>query len=304
MIVLNSLFPIFVLLLFGRFLKSRGLTNSEFLKTSDRLIYYVFFPVMLFWKIGGSSFAGGIDWLFVMAGIAPFFAMFLFSAFTMYLCKVSSYQAGSFSQSCYRFNTYIGVAVVLNSMGNEGVRYLGLLIGFVIPLVNLFAVFTLIWFSGEKLKIEQRFVITLRTVVSNPMIIGCVAGVVYSQTFGYFPTFIDNSLALISMVALPLALVSVGGGLTFSGLRGHFKLSLVGAILKLFVLPVFGYGFFCLFGVTGVPLKVGLIFLALPASTAIYVLSSQLHSDTELASASIFLSTILSFISLSVVLLL
>ncbi|MFT5699526.1 MAG: putative permease [Desulforhopalus sp.] len=303
MIVLNSLFPIFVLILLGRILKSRGLTNSEFLKTADRLIYFFFFPVMLFWKIGGSSFDGGIDWLFVVAGVAPFLTMFFLSTCVIYLCKVTPYQAGSFSQSCYRFNTYIGVAVVLNSLGSEGVKYFGLLIGFVIPLVNLFAVAVLIWFSGEKLKLEQRFVITTRAVLSNPLILGCVAGIVYSQALGRFPVFIDNSLALISMVALPLALISVGGSLTFDGVRGNFKLSLVGAALKLLVLPVLGYGFFHLFGVTGVPFKVGLIFLALPASTAIYVLSSQLHSDTELASSAIVISTLLSFISLSVVLL-
>jgi hypothetical protein len=56
--------------------------------------------------------------------------------------------------------------------------------------------------------------------------------------------------------------------------------------------------------VTGVPFKVGLLFFALPASTAIYVLSSQMHSDTELASSAIVLSTLLSFLSLSVILLL
>ena len=37
---------------------------------------------------------------------------------------------------------------------------------------------------------------------------------------------------------------------------------------------------------------------------AMYVLSSQLNSDTDLASANIFLSTILSFFSLSLVLIL
>jgi predicted permease len=47
-----------------------------------------------------------------------------------------------------------------------------------------------------------------------------------------------------------------------------------------------------------------MIFFTLPASTAIYVLSSQLNSDTELASSSIVISTLLSFFPLSVALLL
>ena len=47
-----------------------------------------------------------------------------------------------------------------------------------------------------------------------------------------------------------------------------------------------------------------MIFFALPTSTAIYVLSSQMHSDTELASSAILVSTLLSFPVLMIVLLL
>jgi len=46
-----------------------------------------------------------------------------------------------------------------------------------------------------------------------------------------------------------------------------------------------------------------MIFFALPTSTAIYVLSAQLNSDVQLASAAIMLSTLLSLISLSAALL-
>lgn len=304
MIVLNSLFPIFVLLLFGRFLKAKSLTNTEFLQTADRLIYYFFFPVMLFWKIGGASFDGGIDWVFVFSGITPFLLMFVLSCAVIKFCGVTPFQAGSFSQSCYRFNTYIGVAVVLNSLGSEGLKYFGLLIGFVIPLVNLFAVTVLIWFSGETLAPRKRLKITSKAVISNPLILGCLAGILYSRLGLPFPVFIDNSLALISMVALPLALISVGGTLTFKGVNQNLRLTLIGASLKLCILPLIGWASFGFFGVTGVPLQAGMILLSLPASTAIYVLSSQMHSDTELASATIVISTLLSFISLSVVLLL
>ena len=45
-----------------------------------------------------------------------------------------------------------------------------------------------------------------------------------------------------------------------------------------------------------------MVFFALPTSTAIYVLSSQLRSDTRLASAAIVVSTAGSLASLSVVL--
>ena len=303
MIVLNSLFPIFTLLLLGFVLKRQGITDAVFLKTADRLIYYIFFPIMLFWKIGGASLAGGIDWSFCIATLCTFLTMFVLSSLVIRLVTISDFKAGSFSQGCYRFNTYIGVAVILNSLGEEGIQYFGVVIGFVIPLINVFAVSTLIWFSGQEMVLQKRLRFAGGALVSNPLILGCIAGILYARLIGSFPVFIDNSLSLVSMVALPLALISVGGSLTFAGVKENLGIAFLASFLKIAVLPLIGLLYFFLFDVTGVPFKVGLLFFSLPASTAIYVLSSQLNSDTELASSVILISTLLSFISLSVALL-
>jgi len=104
------------------------------------------------------------------------------------------------------------------------------------------------------------------------------------------------------MVALPLVLMSIGGSLTFKSLRHHFNLSLAAAAFKLLLLPAMGYFFLKMFSVTGTAFQVIMIFFALPTSSAIYVLSSQLNSDTKFASSAIVLSTCLSFLSLSAVL--
>lgn len=143
----------------------------------------------------------------------------------------------------------------------------------------------------------------MKALGSNPLILGCLAGIIYSRSFHGFPQFIDNSLSLISMVTLPLALLSIGGSLTFSGISRHMPLSLVASALKLVVFPIAGYYCLQLFQVTGTPLVVGMIFFCLPTSTAIYVLSSQMNSDTHLASSAILISTILSFPILTLVLL-
>jgi predicted permease len=259
---------------------------------------------MLFWKIGGASLEHGIDWHFCLAVIFALVIIFLLSTLLLRLFGIGAFQSGSFSQGCYRFNTYIGVAVILNSLGIEGVQYYGIAIAFAIPLVNLFAVSTLIWFSGQAIGSEKRLRIIGRALLSNPLILGCFAGILYAQLVGDFPVFIDNSLSLTSMVALPLALISIGGTLSFAGLRGNLPLASLAALVKLVTLPLVGALSLWLFGVDGLPFKVGMLFFALPVSTAIYVLSSQMHSDTQLASAIVVLSTLCSFLSLSLVLLL
>ena len=302
--VLNNLFPVFALILFGSLLKRWRLTDDVFLKTADKLTYYIFFPLLLFWKIGGASTALFSNPALYKAVVSAVFVVYVLSIIFIKFFKVPDYQAGAFSQSCYRFNSFIGVAIVLNALGEEGIKHFAILIGMIIPLINVLCVSTLNWFSEKHMLPAKRLIQTAKALISNPLILACIAGVLYANLCHGFPPFIDNALKLSSAVALPLAMLSIGGALTLSTVRAHYKMSLVSSIFKLLVLPVSGYLFLMLFGVSGPILKIGLIFFSLPASPALYILSSQLNSDTDLASASIALSTILSFLSLSIALLL
>jgi hypothetical protein len=302
MIILNNLFPVFAMIGLGALLKHLHLTGERFLKSSDQLVYFIFFPAMLFWKIGASPSvdAGATD--LVAAAICAVACVYMVSAVCMKLFRVSTYVAGSFSQSCYRFNTYAGMAVIMNALGETGVARFGILIGFIIPFINVLAVSTLIWYSGRTIDTRERLRITLRALISNPLIIGCLAGMAYARFVGAFPIFIDNTFRLASTVALPLALLSIGGTLTLKNLNVHLGQSMVGAVVKLLVLPMVGWFFLNLFDAYPLSFQVGMLFFALPTSPAIIVLSSQLNSDTEFASAAIVLSTLLSFFSMSAVL--
>jgi hypothetical protein len=301
--VLNNLFPVFALLIFGHLLKRFGYTHDTFLKTADKLIYFIFFPALLFWKIGaGASDRIGDPGLY-KAAICAVVSVYVFSSLYIKVFRVPAYQAGSFSQSCYRFNTYIGMAVVLNALGEEGVRQFSILIGLIIPIINILAVTTLSWYSDKEVSLRQRTWATVKALVSNPLIIACIAGISYWKLIGGFPIFIDNTFRLAAFVTLPLALFSIGGALTLGSMKNHLKLSLVACGFKLILLPMTGFLFLNVFNATGLSFKVGMIYFALPTSTALYILSSQLSSDIRLASAAIALSTILSFISLSVALL-
>ncbi len=304
MIVINSLFPVFALLILGAALKHFKLTNDTFLKTSDRLVYFIFFPALLFWKIGGAASAIKIDWPFIAAVTASVLLVYIISGLYIKLFHVSDYMAGSFSQSCYRFNTYIGMAIIIVALGDSGVHYFGILVGLIIPIINVLAVSTLIWFSGKQYTLKARSIITVKALISNPLIIACLAGILYARFNIPLPVFIDNTLRLISLTTLPLALISIGAALSFKSIGNYIKPALAASVIKLILLPTIGYMLLRLLAVEPLPFKVGMVFFALPTSTAIYILSSQLASDTKLASAAIVVSTVLSFGPLSIALLL
>ncbi len=301
--VVNNLFPVFALLLSGHLLKRAGITNDAFLETADKLIYFIFFPVLLFWKIGAAASDHIGDPGLYKAAVCAVVSVYVLSSLYIRIFKVGAYQAGSFSQSCYRFNTYIGMAVVLSALGEDGARQFSILIGLVIPLINILAVSTLSWFDKNSVSLKKRASLTAKALFTNPLIIACLAGIAYWKWIGGFPIFVDNTFRLASFVTLPLALLSIGGALTLSGIKTHFRLSMVACVFKLVILPLSGYLFLNAFDTGGISYKVGMIYFALPTSTALYILSAQLNSDTQLASATIALSTLLSFFSLSLALL-
>ena len=154
--VLENLFPVFALIGAGHVLRRCNFTTAEFLNVSDRLVYFIFFPVMLFWKIGGAPLDLAADAAFYTAAILAVLTVFLLSTAFIIFAGVARYQAGSFSQGCYRFNTFIGAAVVMSAFGEEGVRRFGLLIGVLIPLINVLAVATLTWFGGRTVSRGRR----------------------------------------------------------------------------------------------------------------------------------------------------
>lgn len=304
MILLNALFPVLALILAGTAFHRWRITDPAFFRTSDRLVYFVFFPVMLFWKIGSAPLRFDDGWQYLLASALAVLGVCCLSLLFIRFWPVTPFKAGSFNQGCYRFNTYIGMAVVINAFGEAGAQLYGILVGLIIPMINVLCVSVLIWYNEDGRKQGGRLAVTIKHLLANPLIIACVCGMLYSRLVGSFPLPIDNTLKLMSQVTLPLALFSIGGSLTFTNLRDNMGLALASALFKLAVLPLLGLLLLWLFDVTGVAWKVSMLFFALPTSTAIYILSSQLNSDTELASAVIVMSTLLSFGSMALVLLL
>jgi len=298
--IVNGVVPIFAIIALGTLLKRLRITDDSFLAVADRLIYYIFLPALLFWKTGKPAQGAIIEWNLIGGVLVSVLLVFVLSHAYVRFSGMAAQEVGSFSQGCYRFNTYIGIAAILSALGDDGIRLFGVLIGFVIPFINVLAVGTLIWFSGSEFTGREKAVLLVKAMVSNPLILACLSGLLYSSLNTPFPVVVDSTLGLLSMMTLPLALISIGGSLTFNKFAANIKYASVAALFKLVVLPLLGLGIMLAFEVSGTPFKVAMLFFALPTSPASYILSEQLNSNVDLATSAIVLSTILSIISLSV----
>ena len=302
--ILDSLFPVFALIALGVVLRRRGLTDRAFLRQGDRLVYYVFFPVLLFWKIGGASAADTVPWSLWGAGLGTILILWVVSLVALRLFGIGPRRAGSFSQAAFRFNTYVAIAVVLGAQGDAGAARLGELLSVAIPAANVLAVVTFIWFARGNLDQASRVRLTLGALIRNPLILACLGGMVWARLLPAWPVAVDRALQLTASLTLPFALISIGGALTFTGIRDRLVPALVATVLKIAAMPLIGWWLLDLFGITGADRLTAMLFFAMPASTAMYVLSTEMDGDPDLSSAIIVLSTLGAFVSLSAVLVL
>lgn len=297
--VLNNVLPVFVLLALGKVLMRSGLAGEAFFRTSDKLVYFIFFPALLFWKIGSVGPDLVMPVGLILAVLLTVSLIWLASLFYIRLAKVTPFQAGSFSQVSYRFNTYIGMAVVLGAFGEDGVARFGIIISLSIPYINLLVVGTLVWFSQADYTLGEKVKMLLRGLAVNPLILACLAGIAYARLGPPLHPFVNNTLSLLSSITLPMALLSIGASLALEKLKGRLQLSVVSCLFKLILMPLLGYALLRLWEVDPLSLSVAMVFFALPTATSAYILATQMNSDADLSGASIVLSTLLSFISLS-----
>jgi hypothetical protein len=89
MLILNAIFPIFILLLLGSLLKQIHMTNDLFLKTADKLVYYIFFPIMLFWKIGQAQTGTAVLFTLCLVAILAVVLTYLLSLLVIGLFNIS-----------------------------------------------------------------------------------------------------------------------------------------------------------------------------------------------------------------------
>lgn len=292
--ILNIVLPVFVVIALGAWLRRLGLIDPGFLRQTNRLVYYVCLPLLLFYKIGTADFADNFNGSLVVASIGAIVLVFVFSYAYASVRGFSPATRGVFSQGAFRGNlAYIGLAMAWNAYGEAGLTRAGLLMGFLVPVLNLLAIVALLLpHRGDRGSQGTGF--WLRQFLYNPLIIASFAGILWSFLHWPFPTILDRSLHIATGMTLPLALLAIGGGLSLHKLQGHLALAIGASFGKLVILPGVAFGLLRLLGVDGIDLAVGLLIAGTPAAAANYIMAQELKGDAELAGSIVMVSTLAS----------
>ena len=287
------LFPDFSLILAGYLVCRFTPLNRTVWEQVETLVYFLFFPVLLFHSIVKSPLDIGAAWRLIgagwtvgLTGIALAYSL----PYWPWLGRhVPARDHAASAQVAFRFNSFIGLALAERLAGPQGLLLIAVLIGVCVPLFNVAAVWPMARHG------QQGF---LRALVRNPLIIGTSSGLLANLLGLSIPSWLEPTVSRLGGASLALGLMAAGAGLQFGALGRAKALAVALVSIRHLILPVAALAVARVFGLDPVQTTVLLAFSALPTAPSAYVLAARMGYDGTYVAALVTLSTLLGMVSL------
>ena len=210
---------------------------------------------------------------------------------------------GAFTQGAFRGSQAIlGVAFVQNLYGDAGL--VPLMIVASVPLYNIFSVLVLTVTAPDAKNAQRKGIVsrTLGGIITNPIILGILAGLPFSLLQVDFPPMLSKGLDMLASCATPVALISIGAG--FEGAKAIKKLAptCAATFIKLILLPVIFLPIAAWMGFRDQAMVALVILCGAPSTVSGYVMAKNMGGDHVLAASIVVLSTALSAVTLTAIL--
>lgn len=289
-----SIIPIFFVIFLGFLGKRMGLITQSFTRPANSVVFYFAIPALLFLNISKTNF----NLAFKVRAIIIVIAALILAWIIMYaagkVLKISSGTFGTFLQASTHGNIgYFALSVAFYTLGHNGLILTGVIGSFLIIGQNILSITSLSFLNNraEKVSLSMK---PLLSIVKNPIIISSVAALLFSYEEWNIPTILGRTLAILSGMALPVALLVIGANLSIKELS-HPKLVLFTAVGKLLLLPAIGAIFIKIVGLDDkLTSKVILILLSSPSATVTITMALEMDGNAKLAAAAVTVATFFS----------
>ena len=283
---LNATIPIFLTLMLGYFLRKINLYDDSFVAQMNKFVFKAALPALLFMNVAESDFIKVWDTKFVLFCFGATFCSIAISIGLSFLLNPRDIQ-GEFVQASYRSSAAIlGIAIIQNLYGDAGMAPLMIIAS--VPLYNVMAVMVLSFMKPDN------------QIVTNPIILGILAGLIWSVLRLPLPTILSSTVNNLGKTATPLGLMAMGGALHFGKAFSRLKATIACTFMKLI-------GFCTIFlpvavrlGFTHDKLVAILIMLGSATTVSCYIMAKNMDYDSDFTSGVVMTTTLLSSFTMTI----
>lgn len=312
---LNATLPIFLTMLLGLFFRHIGLMDDKFTGALNKFVFKIALPLLLFQDLAGQDFRKDFDFKFVgfcfLVTLLSIFLMFLLSKIVI---SKDRGKQGEFIQVSYRSSAAIlGIAFIQNIYGDGNSGMAPLMILGSVPLYNIFAVIVLTLSapgltssaSASPSKLDHALIKkTLRGILTNPIILGIVIGMVWSL-LGINPffaslcsrigspeiTLFSKTIDNVAKLATPLGLMAMGASFDLSKAKAEVVPSLIASFCKLIGLTALFLPLAIFLGFRNQEMVAILVMLGSASTVSCYIMAKNMGHEGTLTSSTVMMTT-------------
>ena len=295
---LNATIPIFLMMLLGMLFRKLGWMDEVFAAKMNKFVFLVPLPVLLFEQLATVDFTEVWDIKFIIFCFVVTAISITISTLISLLWKDRSIK-GEFIQATYRSSAaLLGIAFIQNIYGTAGMAPL-MIIGSV-PLYNIMAVVVLSVFKPGNNSFDKALVKkTLKGIATNPIIIGIVAGFVWSALKLPMPTILHKVVSNVGTTATPMGLMSMGATFELRKATSKMKPTIVAVFMKLVGFCAVFLPVAAVLGFRNEELIAILVMLGSATTVSSFVMARNMGHEGTLSSGVIMMTTLLSAFTLT-----
>ena len=295
--LINQVMVLFIIMAVGFYAKKRKFLNEVVDRGLTDLLLNITLPFMIV-----SSF--NIEYESTMISNAQKILVysFLIHIGLIFISKLFFFKLPKNKEQVFRFITifsnvgFMGYPVLESIYGGVGVFYAAIFnIAF-----NL-----LVWTVGVVLYTGEKDFKSMRKAVVNPALIAVIIGIILFVFSIKLPLAIQTSLKLVGSTTTPISMIIIGSMLAEMHFKDIFSdLSIYYAsVVRLLIVPMIIYVVLRFFKVDEMLLNICVILQAMPAAVSSAIIAEKYGGDGLLASQCVFITTIISGITIPIVIL-
>jgi len=260
------------------------------------VIFYVLTPCLVFSSTATSAVSGADMWKIV--------SFVLLTTLIMGLVSWTATKALRFSQamtSAFLLTTLFinggnyGLPINLFAFGQAGLERAAIFYTASALLTNSVGVY--LASRGQTNRLDA-----LRTVFKVPVVYGALAGFVVNLATITVPEPVAKAVDLLGGASVPLMLLLVGVQLARASLAGQLKLIGLATFVRLVVAPAVALVLAVGLRLTGVTRQVCITEASMPTAVMTIILATEFEAEPQLVAGVVFVSTLASVITLTLLL--
>ncbi|MCT4544260.1 MAG: AEC family transporter [Vallitalea sp.] len=293
--IISQILVLFIVLFLGCFVRKRNIIDEHASKKISSLVVNVTAPFLIISSMMKKTELGGKDIFQILSvSIVMYICLFFLTFIIPKLIKVEKENLGVYKFMIMFSNVgFMGFPVVSSIYGPEAIFYAAIYNLPFYALVYTLGIYFIASNNNDKVKFDYKKML-------NPGVCAVIIGLFIFCFKVTLPLVISETVNMIGGLTTPLSMIVIGSSLANINIKMIFsnsKLYLY-SFLKLVVFPVLILLIVRQLGFSNIMIGVPVIISGMPIAANAVILSKEYGGNDVIASEGVFISTMLSIISI------